>query len=192
MASPSRSRSSSRRERAAVIVDRVVSYLEMTSFDQLVAGREAPTPLTFESLDPGSPLIRETHLRVGRPHHWSSVIWDDEEWEATLARSHQHNWVIRLNSEVAGLASIFAQQGGDAEIVVFGLVPEWVGRGYGGPALTETVRLAWKVPPLGAPVVRRVHLDTSTMDHRHALPNYLARGFRVYRTEHSTKEIADD
>jgi hypothetical protein len=48
------------------------------------------------------------------------------------------------------------------------------------------------VPPVGAEHIRRVHLDTSTIDHSHALPNYLARGFRVYRTENSTKEIADD
>jgi RimJ/RimL family protein N-acetyltransferase len=175
-----------------VIVDKFVSYLEMTSPDQLVPGREPPTALAFEPADSRMPLVRETHVRVGTPHHWSSVLWTDEHWTAVLALPHQHNWIVRVDGDVAGLTSMVAEPGGDVQIMAFGLVPEWVGNGYGGAALTEAVRLAWKVPPVGAPQVRRVHLDTMSLDHPHALPNYLARGFRVYRTEQSTKEIPDD
>jgi RimJ/RimL family protein N-acetyltransferase len=179
-------------KRAAVIVERVVSYLEMTSSERLVPGREPPTPPLFDPVEGGAPLVRETHVRVGTPHHWSSVHWTDEQWAAVLTIPHQYNWILRVDGEVAGLTSMLAEPGGDVQIMVFGLVPEWVGRGYGGAALTESVRLAWKVPPLGAAHVRRVHLDTMSLDHPHALPNYLARGFRVYRTEHSTKEIPDE
>jgi RimJ/RimL family protein N-acetyltransferase len=174
-----------------VIVDRVISYVEMTSPDQLVPGREPPALLLFEQTDSRAPLVRETHLRIGTPHHWSSVLWTEERWAAELALPHQHHWVIRVQGEVVGLTSMVAEPGGDVMIMVFGLVPEWVGKGYGGAALTEAVRLAWKVPPVDAPRVGRVHLDTMSLDHPHALPNYLARGFRVYRTEQSTKEILD-
>jgi GNAT superfamily N-acetyltransferase len=175
-----------------VIVDRVVSYLEMTSPEQLVPGREPPTPIGFEPVDASAPLVRETHVRVGTPHHWSSVRWTDEQWKAVLVLPDHHHWLLRVAGEVAGLTSMVAEPGGDVQIMVFGLVPEWVGRGYGGAALTEVVRSAWKVPPVGASRVRRVHLDTMTLDHPHALPNYLARGFRVYRTEQSTMEIPDE
>lgn len=40
---------------------------------------------------------------------------------------------------------------------------------------------AWSLP--AEPPVRRVWLHTSTADHSHALPNYLGRGFTVFRTE---------
>ncbi len=174
-----------------MIVDRVITYLEMTAPTELVPGRQPPAPLTFERAESRAPLVRETHLRIGTPHHWSSVWWTDERWAAELALPHQHHWVVRVDSDVAGLTSMVAEPGGDVMIMVFGLVPEWVGKGYGGAALTETVRLAWQVPPVDAPRVARVHLDTMSLDHPHALPNYLARGFRVYRTEHKAKTIPD-
>lgn len=174
-----------------MIVDRVVSYLEMTSPDQLAPGRLPPTPLRFDPAESRAPLVRETHLRVGTPHHWGSVLWTDEQWAAQVALPHQYNWIILVDGEVAGLTSMVAEPGGDVQIMVFGLAPRWVGKGYGGAALTEAVRLAWKVPPVGAPRVGRVRLDTMSLDHPHALPNYLARGFRVYRSEHSTKTIPD-
>lgn len=174
-----------------MIVDRIISYLEMTSPDQLVPGREPPTPLAFEPADSSAPLVRETHVRVGRPHHWSTVLWTDEQWAAGFAYpAQQHNWILRVDGDVAGLTTIFAGHGGDVAIEVFGLVPDWVGKAYGGAALTETVRLAWKVPPVDETQARRVRLDTSSLDHPHALPNYLAR-VHVYRTEWSAKEIED-
>jgi len=40
------------------------------------------------------------------------------------------------------------------------------------------VRDAWSLRP------RRVWLHTCTLDHPHALANYMARGFVPYRTEH--------
>ena len=39
------------------------------------------------------------------------------------------------------------------------------------------VQRAWDFGPT------RVWLHTNTFDHRAALPNYLKRGFRVYKTE---------
>ncbi len=60
----------------------------------------------------------------------------------------------------------------------FGLLPEFIGRGLGGPLLTAAVRRAWEIP--GA---RRVWLHTCTEDHPQALANYLSRGFSVFRVE---------
>ena len=68
--------------------------------------------------------------------------------------------------------------------MIFGLVPAWVGRGYGGHLLTEGTRRVWAIRhPDGTPT-RRVWLHTSTKDHPHALRNYQRRGFRVVRREH--------
>lgn len=64
------------------------------------------------------------------------------------------------------------------EITTFGLVPEFVGKGLGGYALTLAVTEAWNLTPN----VRRVWLHTSNLDHPHALPNYEHRGFRRFRT----------
>jgi GNAT superfamily N-acetyltransferase len=63
------------------------------------------------------------------------------------------------------------------EIAYFGLLPEFVGRGLGKALLSAAATEAWRA---GA---SRVWLHTSSLDHPAALPNYLARGFKVFRTE---------
>lgn len=69
--------------------------------------------------------------------------------------------------------------GNEAEIASFGLLPEFVGKGLGGFALTLGVRQAWAL----APSVTRVWLHTSSLDHPRALANYHRRGFRTFKTE---------
>ena len=66
---------------------------------------------------------------------------------------------------------------GSVEIAYFGLLPEFIGRGYGKHLLTEAVERAWSA---GA---RRVWLHTCSLDDPAALPNYRARGFRPFREE---------
>ena len=63
------------------------------------------------------------------------------------------------------------------EIAILGLTPKFIGRGFGGVLLTTALETAWQMKP------DRVWLHTCTLDHRSALPNYQARGMRVYRVE---------
>jgi GNAT superfamily N-acetyltransferase len=77
----------------------------------------------------------------------------------------------------AGYFELRRQPDGAVEIAYFGLLPEFIGRGLGKFLLSEATRRAWE---LGA---TRVWLHTNTLDHAAALPNYLARGFSVVRTE---------
>ena len=66
------------------------------------------------------------------------------------------------------------------EIVYFGLIGRYFGRGLGGWMLTRAVEEAFA---LGA---TRVILNTCTLDAPQALPNYLARGFVIMREERYT------
>ncbi|WP_067462102.1 GNAT family N-acetyltransferase [Actinomadura macra] len=149
-----------------------ITYLEMTSPDDLVPAR--PAAVTLEPAGPS--LTRDLTLRVGTPYQWVSSAWSDDQWDDYLSRPH-HSWAITA-TEPAGLAR-YAVEDDEVEITTFGLLPEWIGRGIGGHALTLTIRKAWEL----APATRRVWLHTSTLDHPHALPNYQKRGLRPYRTE---------
>ena len=60
------------------------------------------------------------------------------------------------------------------ELVYFGVLPPFIGRGVGGALLTEAIRRAWALGP------QRVWVHTCTLDHPAALPNYQKRGFRIY------------
>jgi GNAT superfamily N-acetyltransferase len=76
-----------------------------------------------------------------------------------------------------------AESSGDVGIVVFGLFPEFIGKGLGGALLTLTTELAWTVTAPGGTPARRVWVQTSSRDHPHARQNYEARGFRTFRRE---------
>ena len=75
-----------------------------------------------------------------------------------------------------GLLTRRAEPHDEIEIVSFGLVPDRQGHGFGGPALTLAVGLAWTA--FGREV-SRVWLHTNNFDHSSALPNYVKRGFTI-------------
>jgi GNAT superfamily N-acetyltransferase len=168
-----------------VLVDQTVTYLEMTSADQLLPGKVPTGEITLDRVDRGQlDLIRSTIGRIGTPHHWSSLAWPEQQWLDVLSRPSVRSWIARVGIDVISMVQMETHHRGDVEITKFGLVPEFVGRGFGGYLLTLATRLAWD---LGA--VNRVWLHTSSFDHPHALPNYCNRGFRPFRVEHRPREL---
>jgi GNAT superfamily N-acetyltransferase len=77
----------------------------------------------------------------------------------------------------AGYFELRQHQDRSVEIAYFGLLPAFIGRGWGKYLLTRAVESAWQ---LGTD---RVWLHTCTLDHPAALSNYLKRGFRPFREE---------
>ncbi|GAA1349697.1 GNAT family N-acetyltransferase [Streptomyces beijiangensis] len=162
---------------------KTVTYLEMTDHRDLKPGRSVPA-LELRREEGLSELARSVAARVGAAYGWRSSTRSDQEWQE-LARAHPHcqYWLIRMAGETAGIVALEPQPGGDVEIRTFGLLPEHVGQGLGGHALTLAVEQAWATRPLEAESVRRVYLHTNSNDHPSALLNYRSRGLRVYRTE---------
>lgn len=154
-------------------MEEIVTELEMTAAEQL-----NPAPVVdgvaLEATAAG-PVIRDLHVRIGTPYRWPSASRTVEDWESWLAAPDRQYRLVEYRGDVAGAADIEPQPGGDVEITTFGLLPEFVGKGLGGYALTLVVADAWALP--GA---QRVWLHTSTLDHPNALPNYLRRGFRSF------------
>jgi RimJ/RimL family protein N-acetyltransferase len=120
--------------------------------------------------------------RTGAAHHWPI----DTAPSVSQARTF---WLVMLAGEPIGVVALEAHPGGNVEIVTFGLVPEVIGRGYGGAALSETIDLAWKQPPVDEHPVTRIWLHTSTLDHPHALHNYQRRGLRTFRQERRLEDV---
>jgi len=93
-----------------------------------------------------------------------------------------------VDEEVAGLLELDVEPDGEVGIVVFGLVAEFVGRGFGGAFLTLATELAWGMRSPHHLPTRRVWVETSSRDHPHARPNYERRGFRVFQTRRGHAE----
>ncbi|WP_067819167.1 GNAT family N-acetyltransferase [Actinomadura kijaniata] len=159
------------------------TYLEMTSPADLVPADPRPD-VVLTSLADDPALARDVIERVGGPYHWGTNHWSDDRWAAHLSDPAVHPWLIAKGDEPAGVAVHKVHSPTEVEVLTFGLLPEHVGTGIGGHALTLTLRRAWEL----LPGVTRVWLHTSTLDHPNALPNYRKRGLRPYRVEERDTE----
>lgn len=155
----------------------------MTSPQQLVAGKPSPVPIELAETGPESAAaIRSLYTRIWSPlKAHGRMEWSDEEWAAELSHPTVRSWLARVQGETAGFVELENSTGGEVGIVVFGLVPEYQGKGLGAEFLVCATELAWGI---GDPApTERVWLQTSSEDHAHALPNYQRRGFRVLSAE---------
>ncbi|MFG2006351.1 GNAT family N-acetyltransferase [Spirillospora sp. NPDC048911] len=161
----------------------IVTYVEMTGVEELVPAAVV-SGLVLVPLEPGAPLIPDVLARIGASYGWKSSSRTEDEWTDWFANNPRRAFrLLSYGGEAAGIVTYDPHPGDEVEIVSFGLVPEFVGKGLGGHALTLGVREAWGL----VPNVRRVWLHTSSFDHPNALPNYRRRGFRIFRTEERTR-----
>ena len=170
----------------AAVRGEVITFLEMTSPDELRPGRIVPELVLVATTEADEPLARATIVRVGTPYRWPSVGWTDDAWAHWFADPRRRTFLLRdagAGGAVAGIVETEAHPPDEVEITSFGLVPDRVGTGIGGHALTLATRLAWTLDHPALDGVRRVWLHTSTLDHPHALANYQARGFHPFRTK---------
>jgi len=124
-------------------------------------------------------LNRRMYRSVGGPWQWTDRLqWSDEDWRGYVHRPALETWVGRLEGQTVGYFELEAQDDGNVEIAYFGLMPECIGLGLGGPLLTAAVERAWQMGE-----TRRVWVHTCTKDHKHAVDNYRKRGFEVFKTQ---------
>jgi hypothetical protein len=96
-----------------VLVDETLTYLEMTSPDQLVPGRLPPAPMDLELHSRASlPLLRSTYARIGAAYGWTTrPAWSDAHWEQWLSSPGVQPWIARVGGEVAGMVELGASAG---------------------------------------------------------------------------------
>ncbi len=123
-------------------------------------------------------LFRFLYREVGRNYHWIDRLpWTDDEIESYLEQPEISLWLMTYSREIAGYFELKKEPDGATEIAYFGLMPQFIGRGLGKHLLTCAVEQAW------ADGATRVWLHTCTDDDPAALPNYLKRGFKPFKSE---------
>lgn len=176
-----------------------VTYLQqLQSTDLVPSSKSLPEDTRLELVEQITPeFSRFLYLSVGSELNWADrLVLTRQQWAEQLAQPGSETHVLYRQGAPQGyveLAANITAQGSDVEIFYFGLFPQATGQGLGGAFLTEAILRAWtlaeRVP--GLPPVSRVWLHTCSLDGPAALPNYLARGFKIYRTEEEQTQVRD-
>jgi GNAT superfamily N-acetyltransferase len=155
------------------------TYLEMRAPSELQTGRSDDPLIKLEQQhDCSIELFRFLYREVGRNYHWTDrLAWTDEAIKAYLQQPEISLWLMTYDAEIAGYFELKREADGSTEVAYFGLMSAFIGRGLGKHLLTCAVERAW------ADGARRVWLHTCTDDDPAALPNYLKRGFKPFKTE---------
>lgn len=152
-------------------------HLELTQREQFVPSKVREGMSLLEVND--AAINARFYQAVGQSLSWNDRLpWADEQWEEWVNRQRLKTWVAFFCGEEAGFVEMEIQDGGNVEIVYFGLLPSMIGKGLGSAMLTLAVQEAWRIED-----TRRVWLHTCSEDHPHALANYEKRGFRLFWTE---------
>jgi len=121
---------------------------------------------------------RALYTLVGERWLWRDrLVWTDADLDRYLSSPDVHVWTLNVGGETAGYFELQRHPDDTVEVMYFGLVESFIGRGLGGWLLTRAAEEAFSI---GA---RRVILNTCTLDSPRALPNYLARGFVIVRED---------
>jgi len=160
------------------------TYLEMRAPAELHAARSSDPLIKVEwQRNCSIELFRYLYREVGQNYFWiDRLSWSDEEITAYLQQPEVTLWLMTYAGETAGYFELKKERDGSTEIAYFGLMPQFIGRGLGKHLLTCAVEQAW------ADGAKRVWLHTCTDDDPAALPNYIKRGFKPFRTEKYTVE----
>jgi len=142
------------------------------------SGRHVHPPLGFriaimraEKMPPA--FYRFLYEHEGRPHHCSLPRdMEDDELRAVIHAEATEISVLYVDGSPAGFFELdTARKPDEVEIVYFGLVPDFQGRGLGAFFLSETVSAAWAHDPA------KVTIHTNTLDSPRALQLYQKAGF---------------
>jgi GNAT superfamily N-acetyltransferase len=160
-----------------------VTFLEMHQ-----APKEKPEPIdgtSFRLLT--KPVSVETYRKlyygVGEKWHWlDRMVMPDEELFERINAVNIDIFVFHVNDQPAGYIEFIIEEK-FTEILYFGLMPEFTGRGLGKYFLQWVIAKAWSYKP------EWIQLNTCTLDHPNALSVYKKAGFIQVRTETHQRKV---
>lgn len=158
------------------LLDDVVTYLEM--FERPPTPR-VPAPAgklaLLQTENCTVSFYRYVHETIGTPWLWyERRLLSDDALAVEITKPTTEIFVLYAVGVPAGYFELDAASPRETELFYFGLIPEFIGRGFGPFLLQAAIDRAWSRP------IDRFWVHTCTYDHPRALGNYQRAGFVVY------------
>ena len=163
------------------------NFLEIKSFNDLNEVQKPSKKYTLNVIKPKNfQLNKFLYKQVGKKYHWvDRLVWTDQNWMAYISKENVLTYILKNEDDLVGYFElIFHEKKLEIEIAYFGILEEYFGKKLGGFLLSEAIKKSFLVG------VKRIWVHTCSLDHPHALKNYLSRGMSIYNTEVLWQKIA--
>ncbi|MDA8584776.1 GNAT family N-acetyltransferase [Rhodobacteraceae bacterium] len=177
-------------QKAGTKVDYTVTYLEMNacpSFDwpHLPLGS---TAALLRAENPPVWWFLTLYDAVGRDYAWEDIhTWEHAKIKGWLTQDTMTLYTLLDHGWPQGFFMLEDQGDGICDLAYFGMVPEAVGRGLGSWLLKTAILTAWDRDG-----IRKLTVNTCTLDHRRALALYQKNGFMPVRREENSRVLTRD
>ncbi len=142
-------------------------------FDKTIPGRSAKLKVELWE-NPSVNEYLEIYNVVGKEWGWAGkLLMPKENLKKILSDERNEVWKCYSKNELIGFFEINRSEKSKAEIVYLGLLPEFIGKGFGKDFLNCAINIASGKNKDG------VWLHTCEFDHKKALNTYLKAGFKV-------------
>lgn len=159
--------------------DHPANIVRTTTLEMLGPPAKYPSLQTSFSLaimaapDIPLPFYKFLYNEIGREHYWFlRRHMSDLELEKIVHGKSIIIKVLYCNGAPAGFAELdISALPEKTNLVYFGLMPQFIGRGLGKWFLGQIIHDLWEMKP------GRIVVSTDSLDHPHALPTYQKMGF---------------
>ena len=122
------------------------NYLEINSIQDLSEPEIYPDNCLINCVEPKDFQINKFFYKnIGKDHQWvDRLIWTDKQWIDYVSNENVKTYILKKDQNLAGFFElIFHKNKNETEIAYFGILEEYIGKGYGGFLLSEAIRLGF-------------------------------------------------
>jgi GNAT superfamily N-acetyltransferase len=165
-------------------IELITTYLEMSERPNLQVKGPNRAGMLLRLEDTTASFYRYLYEAVGEAWlWWARRSLSDAELLALVTDSEIDVFVLYMGGVPAGFFELDRRIEKDVELVHFGFLPEFIGRGLGKWLLASATETAWDHEP------DRLWATITNFDHSRALLTYQWAGFVPYETK---RELIDD
>mgnify|MGYP006143306961 CR=1 FL=1 len=119
------------------------------------------------------------YRQIGKEHFWRDrLLWTDKEWKEYINNKNLETGVMKINDNLAGFyEQEFHKNKNEIELIQMGILKEYQGKKLGSFLLKHIIKTAFNKG------IERLWVHTCSLDHKHALNNYLSKGLSIFKEE---------
>lgn len=156
------------------------NYLEINSLEDLKECIKPSDEYTLNLIQPiDFQLNKFFYKNIGKNHKWvDRLVWTEEKWINYVSNEKVKTYVLKNKNDLVGFFELISdKENKEVEIAYFGILEEYQNKKLGSFLLSEAIKKSFSEN------INRVWLHTCSLDHKHALNNYISRGMKIFKKE---------